>query len=554
MTLSSTKPTRTGYTFKGWGETNTATSTVTTYKGNAAKTFYAVWQINTYTVSYANGGRGTAPASHTKTYGTNLTLRAGLGVVSNYRFSKWKATDGTLYDGSGTYSKNAATTMTAQWIAPYTVSYNGNGATGGSTSAQTKVHDTTLTLQSNGFTRTNYAFSGWNTRFDGGGTPYSAGQGYTANAAVTLYAQWTQIYASPTLTISKTYRADSSGTASDEGTYLALEANYSIYSGGNNAISSWLAECNEVTETVPVSGDSDSSGTVKFILPANLSAENSYPVTLTLIDTNGGASGLSSGTITKTATLGVAAYPLDAQRFEDDGSYGVAIGGLSTRKGFDVFSNAYFRERVCQEDGGMDYSTPPSELHFGPVFETFDSQGSQTHYQQTVRDVHRVYRSYGARNPSNGKVLAIYLSAYDDGTLAPTLTPGAAWPIANGGTGATTAAGARTALGLGSFATRSSLGVAVTVKDGSVKDSTARSSGANYQIDITLAAESGYMPISVVAVTTNSGQAFLRGFDLDDISTGGTPKVKTYWRANAAMSANTVTYTAQVMLIKTTLP
>ena len=147
---------------------------MTTYKGNAAKTFYAIWQINTYTVSYANGGRGTAPASHTKTYGTNLTLRAGLGVVSNYRFSKWKATDGTLYDGSGTYSKNAATTMTAQWIAPYTVSYNGNGATGGSTSAQTKVHDTTLTLQSNGFTRTNYAFSGWNTRSDGGGTPYSA--------------------------------------------------------------------------------------------------------------------------------------------------------------------------------------------------------------------------------------------------------------------------------------------------------------------------------------------------------------------------------------------
>ena len=78
-------------------------------------------------------------------------------------------------------------------------------------------------------------------------------------------------------------------------------------------------------------------------------------MTLTLTDTNGGASGLSSGTITKTATLGVAAYPLDAQRFEDDGSYGVAIGGLSTRKGFDVFPDTYFRSANIYLDNVGDH-------------------------------------------------------------------------------------------------------------------------------------------------------------------------------------------------------
>ena len=72
----------------------------------------------------------------------------------------------------------------------YTVSYNGNGSTGGSTSSQTKTSGTALTLRQNGYTRTGYTFVKWNTKADGSGTSYNAGASYTANAAVTLYAQW----------------------------------------------------------------------------------------------------------------------------------------------------------------------------------------------------------------------------------------------------------------------------------------------------------------------------------------------------------------------------
>lgn len=72
----------------------------------------------------------------------------------------------------------------------WTVSYNGNGATGGSTASQTKVRDTALTLRSNGFTRTNYTFQHWNTAADDSGTTYAAGASYTGNAALTLYAIW----------------------------------------------------------------------------------------------------------------------------------------------------------------------------------------------------------------------------------------------------------------------------------------------------------------------------------------------------------------------------
>lgn len=74
--------------------------------------------------------------------------------------------------------------------ATYSVTYNGNGNTGGSTSSQTKTYGTALTLRSNGFTRTGYAFKRWNTTSSDSGTAYNAGASYTANAALALYAIW----------------------------------------------------------------------------------------------------------------------------------------------------------------------------------------------------------------------------------------------------------------------------------------------------------------------------------------------------------------------------
>ncbi len=48
LTLSSTKPTKTGYTFKGWSTSSTATSATWsaggTYTNNASNTLYAVWE------------------------------------------------------------------------------------------------------------------------------------------------------------------------------------------------------------------------------------------------------------------------------------------------------------------------------------------------------------------------------------------------------------------------------------------------------------------------------------------------------------------------------
>lgn len=78
---------------------------------------------------------------------------------------------------------------TLPWYA-YTVSYNGNGHTEGSTESQVKIGGKTLYLKSNNFKKTDYRFSNWNTKADGTGVSYSSGAGYNINENITLYAQW----------------------------------------------------------------------------------------------------------------------------------------------------------------------------------------------------------------------------------------------------------------------------------------------------------------------------------------------------------------------------
>ena len=74
---------------------------------------------------------------------------------------------------------------------PYNITYDANGGSD-APDAQQKGENVQLTLSSTVPTRTGYTFAGWNTASDGSGTAYAAGATYTANADLTLYAQWTQ--------------------------------------------------------------------------------------------------------------------------------------------------------------------------------------------------------------------------------------------------------------------------------------------------------------------------------------------------------------------------
>jgi uncharacterized protein (TIGR02145 family)/uncharacterized repeat protein (TIGR02543 family) len=197
LTLSSTVPTRTGYVFAGWNTSSNGSGTSyasgASYTANAGVTLYAQWTANTYTVTYnANNGTG-APANQTKTHDVALTLSAAVPARTGYAFAGWNTSSngsGTSYVSGASYTANAGVTLYAQWTAnTYTVTYNANNGTG-APSNQTKTHDVALTLSAAVPTRTSYAFAGWNTSANGSGTSYSSGASYTANAVVTLYAQW----------------------------------------------------------------------------------------------------------------------------------------------------------------------------------------------------------------------------------------------------------------------------------------------------------------------------------------------------------------------------
>ena len=200
LKLSSTIPTRTGYSFGGWGTTSTDTSINyspgDTYSSNSSITLYAIWNRNKYTVSFnANGGSG-APASQTKLYGLDMTLSSTVPTRSGYTFKGWgtSSTSTTAsYQPGGTYTSNSARTLYAIWEsnAPttYTVSYNANGGSGAPAS-QTKTHGVTLTLSSTKPTRSGYTFLGWSTSSSATSASYSAGGSYSTNASCTMYAVW----------------------------------------------------------------------------------------------------------------------------------------------------------------------------------------------------------------------------------------------------------------------------------------------------------------------------------------------------------------------------
>ena len=147
----------------------------------------------------ANGGEG-AIDSATGVTGESMTVAENGFTRNDYTFTGWN----TQADGKGTaYKPGDSFTLTetdtvlyAQWSknapAQVNVSYDANGGTGTMESITGDV-GSKIVIEQNGFARSGYTFTGWNTQADGKGTAYKAGDSFTlADKDTVLYAQWSK--------------------------------------------------------------------------------------------------------------------------------------------------------------------------------------------------------------------------------------------------------------------------------------------------------------------------------------------------------------------------
>lgn len=149
-----------------------------------------------------SGGSTYAALSGEKYYVNGSNLQVGDATFSpvansGYRFDGWyiggtKITQTSANPVLITSSMN----VTAKFFAnTYTITYNGNGATGGSTANSAHTYDVAKNLTANGYARAGYTFLGWNTNSAATAAAYSNGQSVTNltttnGATIMLYAIW----------------------------------------------------------------------------------------------------------------------------------------------------------------------------------------------------------------------------------------------------------------------------------------------------------------------------------------------------------------------------
>ena len=209
-----TAPTMTGYTFGGYFATKGGTGTkyynangssARTWNGTADTTLYALWTVNTYTITYKNQGGAALTADNAASLPTSFRYDTGVTLVAatrnGYTFGGWfTASDctGTAVTSIAADSTASNVTFHAKWtVNTYTITFSNNDSTGSTkatntTASKTYTVEDAIELPAN--SRTGYTFGGWkpSTSAGGWGTANLTGtvaKGKTGN--VTLTAQWT---------------------------------------------------------------------------------------------------------------------------------------------------------------------------------------------------------------------------------------------------------------------------------------------------------------------------------------------------------------------------
>lgn len=198
---------RDGYTFTGWKRADNQQAygdgqwvTNLTTQPNGIVTMVAQWSANEAHIRYnpnppagkTAGGQGTPNwDGHT---GDTPTIGGNGWTIDGYTFAGWATSPdggGTKYAPGASWTANGTLTLYAQWTpGQASLTYDGNGATGGKTDPQTGKTDEKINVRDNGFTRDGYTFVTWNTQADCKGNAVKPNSEWTLRGSSTLYACW----------------------------------------------------------------------------------------------------------------------------------------------------------------------------------------------------------------------------------------------------------------------------------------------------------------------------------------------------------------------------
>ena len=125
----------------------------------------------------------------------HVVVTSSEAITVKYSINNWAPNTGTEFYLSAHDGQSYTFYFTVSLVNAYKVHFDKNASDATGTIAdQTFTVGQSQTLTANGFHRTGYAFSGWNTKADGSGTAYSDGQTVkdiaAAGQTITLYAQW----------------------------------------------------------------------------------------------------------------------------------------------------------------------------------------------------------------------------------------------------------------------------------------------------------------------------------------------------------------------------
>ena len=193
-----------GYTFAGWATSPDGSGTRyapgARWTANGTLTLYAQWTPGQADLTYdGNGATGGKTDPQTGKTDEKINVRDNGFTRDGYTFVTWNTQadcKGNAVKPNSEWTLRGSSTLYACWAGnAQTLTYHGNGATGGNTAAQSGKTGDELTTNANGFTRDGYTFVRWDTAKDGSGTAYGEGKNGVSQyvmkpAGNDLYAIW----------------------------------------------------------------------------------------------------------------------------------------------------------------------------------------------------------------------------------------------------------------------------------------------------------------------------------------------------------------------------